>query len=38
MMWNEFGICCSGDAVNSFGYDIIAVRLRDIVHQVANGH
>ena len=37
MMQNEFCICFSGDAINSFSYDIIAVRLCDIVHQIANG-
>ena len=37
MMQNEFWIYFFGDAANSFSYDIIAVRLRDIVHQVANG-
>ena len=37
MMQNEFWICFFGDAANSFSYDIIVLRLRDIVHQVANG-
>ena len=37
MMQNESWICFFGDAANSFSYDIIAVRLCDIVQQVANG-